>query len=380
MPLYKFTIAMPHLTHLNLSSVLRYNNYSDVLRAISTQMPQLTWLDISNSDDVHPDDIEYLLPIEGCQRGCPKLVYLNINNNVLVNIELLKKIILYLPRLQYLKHSLLMKTLEGLTEQEMGVETARCLRYIQNSKLIDEPIDYTLFLRGPVLPRLCNITEVDILVTEQSDHYIKELLMPLKKIKIMSLDGMSQSREHLLPVLESNGGCLEHLRLHDVSGNLNLNDIIRTCPRLEKLIMQCSSVDESARLKIETSEVDHVLTCLRKVYLQCSDSLCSEATLLSVLKSSSLEEIFLLNIDAVSDAVIFNYLSYLCGCYVRSSKVKKFFSYSCQSITEAPFVSWLAMKECMLEYLYLEDCSMINGSVLKNAVEKYPKFLSLFAT
>ena len=69
---------MPHITRLDLSSVLRSGRYSDVFKAIATNMTQLNWLNISDSN-VEQRAIEHLLPIEEIgQRGCPELTFLGM--------------------------------------------------------------------------------------------------------------------------------------------------------------------------------------------------------------------------------------------------------------------------------------------------------------
>ena len=115
-PLQLFTEAMHHMTTLNLAGVLRTYRYDGVLRAISLNMPNLKALDISQSN-VKANAIECLLPTkEKPSSGCPDLIYFSLKKSKFVTVGLLKKIILRLPKLQYLKNVLLMKTLAELTE------------------------------------------------------------------------------------------------------------------------------------------------------------------------------------------------------------------------------------------------------------------------
>ena len=378
-----FTEAMPHIAKLNLSGVLCADSYDGVLRAISVSMPNLKALDISRSN-VQASAIELLLPTKGNpSSGCTKLAYLNLAKNSFVTVELLKKIILCLPKLRYLKHALLMKTLTELTEEEMDEDTGRCLRYFHSEWLCDcccTTMYYDAFSRAPALTRLGNITEVDIIVIKGSEHFLRDILMQLKKIKRLTLHRLSESHKFLLPVLESNGGCLEYLHLHDLSGGLNLSDVIRTCPRLIQLTVHCNAEKESHKPKIETSKLDPVLTCLRKFNLQFTDEhICSKATLVSLLKSPCLETIYLSNVAAMSNDVIYNYLSFIYGGYKRSTKLKKIVLDSCPNITEEPFVHWLSMEDCMLEFIFIQ-CPNVNYKDLKTAAEKYTKALSLFAS
>ena len=134
MTVYKSNAS--HHTTLNLSVVLRTDRYDGAIRAISLNLPNLRALNISESC-VQASAIELPLPtIRNPLRGCSELVVLNLKYNSLVTVKLLKKIILRLPKLQYLKHTLLMKTLSGLTEKEMD-EDGRCLRCFYSDSLSD---------------------------------------------------------------------------------------------------------------------------------------------------------------------------------------------------------------------------------------------------
>ena len=70
---------------------------------------------------------------------------------------------------------------------------------------------------------------------------------------------MCESQKYWLPVLESNGGCLKYLHLYDLSGDLDLSDIMRTCPGLVDLRVQCAPGIQSQKPKLKTSESDPVL-------------------------------------------------------------------------------------------------------------------------
>ena len=81
-------------------------------------MPNLKTVDISLSC-VQASVIELLLLTkQNPQRGCPKLLYLNMRSSEFVTLELLKKILLCLPKLPYLDHALLVEMLAKLTERE----------------------------------------------------------------------------------------------------------------------------------------------------------------------------------------------------------------------------------------------------------------------
>ena len=372
---------MHHMTTLNLSAVLCTGRYDGVIRAISENMPNLKALDISESR-VQASAIELLLPTKrNPLAGCPELVHLNLIFNSFVTVELLKKIILRLPKLQYLKHALLMKTLTELTEKEINKDTGRCLRCFYSDWSSDQSNNKMCFAalsRAPVFTRFGNITEVDIVVTEESQHFWKDTLMQLKKIQRLTLYSVYETQKYFLPVLESNGGCLEYLNLEYLYGDFDLSDIMRACPRLVELRVACMTYTQSHQPKLKTSQVDCVLTCLRKFELHVIDEyVCSKGTLVSLLKSPCLEEINLTRVDAMSNDVMFNFLSVRCAGYVRSSKLQIIHLDGCPNITEEPFVCWLDMEDCMLEFLYISSCDKMNSKGLKSAAERYPKPLSL---
>ena len=383
--LLQFTKAMQHMTTLNLSGVLCTESYDGVLKAISENMPNLKALDISLSTflegGVQASAIELLLPTKrNPRRGCPELVYLDLTENSFVTVGLLKKIILRLPKLRYLKHALLMKTLLELTEQEM--DTGRCLKCLYSDWSSDwSNIEtyYDVLSRTPLMTRFGNITEVDVVVTEELIHFWKVILMQLKKINRLTVYRVWEFQEYLLPVLESNGGCLEYLDLYYLSGDLDLSNIVRTCPGLVELRVSCAPGIQSHQPKTKTSRIDLVLNCLRKIELILTDEyICSKGTLVSLLKSPCLEEIYLSNVDAMSDDVMYNFLSALRVGYLRSSKLKSIYLNNCQNITEEPFVCWLDMDGCMLEFLRISTCDKVNSKGLKAAAERYPKPLSVF--
>ena len=175
---------MHHITKFDLSAVLCTDRYDGAIRAISLNLPNLRALNISESC-VQASAIELPLPtIRNPLRGCPELVVLNLKYNSLVTVKLLKKIILQLPKLQYLKHALLMKTLSELTEKEMDVDTGRCLRCFYSDWLSDwsnNKLYFASLSRTPMLTRFGNITEMNTVLKEKSEHFWKDVLMQLKK-------------------------------------------------------------------------------------------------------------------------------------------------------------------------------------------------------
>ena len=383
-PLQKFTKAMHHMTSLSLSCILCNDSFNGVLLAISENMPNLKTLDISlggfEEGGVQTSAIELLLPTRrNPLRGCPELVHLDLSDNAYVTVELLKKIILRLPKLRYLKHGLLMKTLTELTEKEMDVDTGRCLRCFYSDWSSNIKMHFDTLSRTPMLTRFDNITEVDIFVTEESVYFWKEILMQLKKIKRLTVYRVWEFQEYLLPVLESNGEYLEYLHLCHLSGGLDLSDIMRTCPGLVELSVSGDSDTQSQQPKTKTSKVDPVLTCLRKFQLYSTNEyICSKGTLVSLLKSPCLEEIYLSKVEAMSNDAMFNFLSVLRAGYVGPSKLKTIYLDECPNITEEPFVCWLDMEDCMLEFLRISACNKVHSTGLKAAAERCPKPLSVY--
>ena len=90
-----------------------------------------------------------------------------------------------------------------------------------------------------------------------------------------------------------------------------------------------------------------------------------------------LEELLLSNVESMSNNVMLYFLLCLRDGYVQSSKVKKITLDCCPNITEEPFVRWLAMEDCILQFLCIQFCSNVNCKALKAAAEMYLKALSL---
>ena len=67
------------------------HHYDGVITTISENMPNLESLDISQSA-IKPSSIERLVPTKLYpQRGCQKLIHLNMKNCKYVKVELLKQ-------------------------------------------------------------------------------------------------------------------------------------------------------------------------------------------------------------------------------------------------------------------------------------------------
>ena len=115
-PLREFMENMPQMTTLSQSGVLNNKHYGDVITAIAENMPNLASLDISQSS-IKPSSIERLLPTKLYpQRGCQKLIHLNMKNCKYVTVELLRTILVCLPNLEVLNNALMIEALVDLAK------------------------------------------------------------------------------------------------------------------------------------------------------------------------------------------------------------------------------------------------------------------------
>ena len=388
----RFCGAMPHLTILNLSRADNNdhkNNYDGVLRAIAGNMHHLKYLDISNCT-TEPKAIEYLLPTENNSvGGCPELVSLFLFNVKSIDVNLLKKIILALPKLESLAHELFVNALVDLTEEEMDVDTARALDRL-NSWIIQQDkslplLRYDILTKSPVFQRLNNnINTVEILINkweQKQSAPVANVLMSLTKLKNMTLWGISEARTHMLPVLEAIGDRLQFLNLHDKSRSLSLQDIMRTCPKLVELTLFYNGVKNLQENGIHINYDHTEMACMQPVlnYLTEIDivnmdkQMCSADMLTALLQSPGLNIIHLDYLEAMSDDVMFNVLSSPGG--VALSKVHRFSLTKCSMITAAPFIDWLTKDNCTLQYMEFNKCEKVDGRILGAVAEKCPRAL-----
>ena len=388
--LEKFCQTMKTISELYVYSVDDKNNYDGVLRAIATNMPDLKRLNIPNCT-VEAKAIECLLPTEGGSRGCPKLVELNLSHITNGDVMLLKKIILALPNLRSLTHDLFVDALMALTEDEMGVDTARSLDTLDvpERSMGSPSIRYDILVRSPVFPRLINnITNVDIVIGEQEERecaLIADVLMSMTKLRVLSLWGTSEARKHFLPVLESIGDQLQDLDLHEISRSLSLHDVMRTCPQLVDLQLCHYQGDESALenvLNMHDDQIEKpskmpVLQCLTRVHIETMDKqICSADMLIALLQSPKLNSIHLSNLGAMSDDVMFNVLS----SPAALSNVTEFEVYFCPLLTAAPFVHWIDREKCLLKDFSFSKHDNIDYKILRDVAERCPRALIIDET
>ena len=380
-----FCETMSHITELNLSHGQGVDRHGSMMRGIGANMHHLKSLYMTYCE-VEPKAIEYLLPtIDNALGGCPKLVDLSLWGIKNVDVKFLKKIILALPKLRSLKHELLVDALGDLTEEEMGVDTARYLNSLYVGRVYNEQthsfshMRYIILVKSPVFERFkTNITTVSIDVEGQNESaLITDVLISLPKLRSITLYGELEA-PNVLSLLESVGDRVVDLRLFGSSGNLRTFDIMRTCPNLIELGLTMSTLKNINNLSHEQvkwpSKIP-VLNFLRKIYLRnLNRQVCSADMLTALLQSSCLNKIILLDLDVLSDDVMLDVLT-TAGC-AALAKVTRFEAIS-SLLTAAPFVHWLAKENCSLQDMELWNCEKIDHKVLGEAAEKCQRALNI---
>ena len=381
-----FCETMSHITELNLSHGQGVDRHGSMMRGIATNMHHLKSLYMSNCV-VEPKAIEYLLPTEdNTLGGCPKLVDLSLWGIRNVDVKLLKKIILALPKLRFLEHELLVDALGDLTEEEMGVDTARYLNSLYVGRVYNEQthsfshMRYIILVKSPVFERFkTNITTVSINVEGQNESaLITDVLISLPKLRSITLCGELEAH-NVLSILESVGDRVIDLRLFGSSRNLSIFDIMRTCPNLVELSLirfdTLKNINNLSHDQVKSSSKIPVLNFLRKIYLRnLNRQVCSADMLTALLQSPYLNKITLLDLDVLSDDVMRDVLS-TSGC-AALAKVTRFEAIS-SLLTAAPFVHWLAKENCSLQNMVFWNCEMIDHKVLSEAAEKCKRALKI---
>ena len=392
--LQKFCATMPHITRLCLPDMYHKKRNDGVLRAIASNLHHLKYLDISYSD-VDSKSIEYLLPTDdNALGGCPELVDLDLSHVIRVDVKLLKKIILALPKLRSLKHELLVNALGVLTEEEMGLDTARYLTrlYARNVYKVSRrcPINFDILAKSPAFRRLNNsITTVDFgpptgKEGQERSALLADILMLLPKLKDLRLCGISEAHDHVSTLLESIGDRLEYVDFPCFSGNLSVQDIIMTCNNLVRLTMIHAHglndflINGNITLQDQKEKPSKlpVLNYLKEIVLDGMDQeLCNADMLIALLQSPCLNKIHIIKVAAMSDDVMFNALTSR-GC-AALSKVTDFSVEGCPLITAAPFVHWLHRDNCSLGHMKITKCEKMDYHALRDAAEEYPRALNI---
>ena len=375
---------MPHITKLSITEVNYDDKCDGLLSAIAANLHQLNHLEISDSV-VDAKAIEYLLPTDdNTLGGCSELVHFDLMGVDDVDVELLKKILLALPKLRSLTHELLVNALGNLTEKEMGVDTARYLSklYARNT---DSPTRFDLLAKSPAFERLKNnitTVDLDVPIDEEQQHestIVADVLMCMPKLNKMGLNGISEAH-HVSSLLEFNGNRLEELTFSSLSVNLSVQDIMRACSNLVKLCIYHSPKEDGPLINDSNRHQDQVekpsklleFNYLTDICLYGMDAnLCSADMLITLLQSTNLKAITLIYVEVISDDVMFNALS-LRGC-TALSKVTKLVLTGCPLITEAPFVQWLSRDNCSLQDVYFNDCENVDYQRLRDAAAKCPR-------
>ena len=378
--------TMSHMTDLNLAGVLQDRSYDEVLMAISTSMPQLKTLDIADAK-VSTNAISYLLPTEGPpRRGCPELKAINLLRIKGIDVMFLKKLIMGLPKLQFVGHLLMINVLAELTDEEAQTSSNsfNSLEELRVPGLLDDctKIPFDILQKAPKFAMTCNISKVSVCAKGRTYLPLAELLLSLAKLDSISLFNLSNCHvEGLLMVLKSKGHQLKDLHLFGIIQFVSLHDIVRTCPSMRNLTLSYSvdydfgddSGKDQERQLVEPIVLPSLkdLVSIRLEHLK--EQICPSEVLDALLVSPSLSDIKLTAIETVFTDSILNVLS--CSplgspalTSVRDFQVKK-----CPNITAEPFVRLLAMHDTKIDKLHIKDCDMVDEDVLHEAVKKYSR-------
>ena len=380
--LEKLCPAMPHITKLSLTNAHYDDKCDGLLRAIAANLHHLKYLNFSKSE-VDPKAIEYLLPTEdNVLGGCPKLVELDLWNVKNVDVKLLKKLILALPKLRSLKHWLLVNGLAELTEEEMGVDTARCFNSLYALNVSYRPIRFDLLAKSPAFQRFKNnIATIDMDAPkseegQQKSALLADVLMWLPNLKNVTLFEISEADHHVSSLLETIGDRLESLTFIN-SLNLNVQNIMRTCKNLVRLTISLVINENNPPMNVSNIHQDQVekpskfpeLNYLTEIYFDVLEKdVCSADMLIALLQSPCLNKITLCNVEAMSDDVMWNVLLSR-GC-TALSKVIGITVSECALITAEPFVHWLTKENCSLQYMRFKKCEKVDYQRLGAAAGK----------
>ena len=393
--LERFCGAMPHITKLDLSGVgdkdgyNSKNSFERILRAIAGSMHHLKYLDISFCT-AEPNAIECLLPTEDNPlSGCPELVHLALIGIKSVDVHLLRKIILMLPKLKVLAHYLLVYALVDLTEEEMDMDVSRSLLSLNSWTALKQfkkfpPVRYDILAKSPIFQRLNNnIATVDMKIDKREQNKAANALMGQTKFRHLKFWCTTKFYMNMLPMFEAIGDYLQYIRIEDkFRCQIGVHDIMRTCPKLVELKLkryhnkEDNELQENDQHHVQAEKLSKlpVLNCLTVIALTRIDKqMCSADMLIALLQSPCLTNIHISELEAMSDDVMFNVLSSPGGSAL--SKVTVFSVTECALITAEPFVQWLLKENCTLQYIKLNKCEKVDCKVIGAVAENCPRAL-----
>ena len=399
--LERFCGEMPHITKLDLSGVgdkdgyNSKNSFERILRAIAGSMHHLKYLDISFCT-AEPNAIECLLPTEDNPLGgCPELVHLALIGVKGVDVHLLRKIILMLPKLKVLAHYLFVHALVDLTEEELDMDISLSLFSLNSWTALKQfknfpPVRYDILAKSPIFQRLNNnIATVDMKIDKRDHNIAASVLMGMTKFRHLNFWCTTKFYMNMLPMFESIGDYLQYIRIKDkFRCQVGVHDIIRTCPKLVELRLNRFHNKEDDELQDNDINQHHVqaeklsklpvLNCLTVIELIRMDKqVCSADMLIALLQSPCLTNIHISELEAMSDDVMFNVLSSPGGSAL--SKVTELSVSECALITAVPFVQWLLKENCTLQYMRFDKCENVNCNAIGAVAEKCPRALIIMA-
>ena len=365
-------MTMSHMTTLDLAFALQDRCNDDVLIAISTGMPQLEWLDIAKAN-VTLSAIRYLLPTDGLpRRGCPDLKLIGLYGIKCIDVDILKDLIMGLPKLDSLIHVLMTNVLAELTEEEahIGLKCFEKVVLPVYGNPIQTKLRYDILQKAPKFAMTCNISKVDLHLLGHTHVSLTELIMPLTKLNtIMLYDLSNRHNESLLTVLESKGHQLKNLHLNDVTETISLHDIVRTCPSLCKFTLMYGFIhvfanDQKKPLE-DPNDMPYLSNLEELTLANLSEEICSSVMLKALFVSPHLEKINLTSVEVMSNDHLFDVHQSCSSCKGNSlTSLRSFHVKNCPKITAAPFVRFLTMDDTKLDELHIEYCNMDGEDVL----------------
>ena len=380
------------LRYLDLGGVLLDSRDDDVLRTISACMPQLEWLDIAHSR-VSLSAIRCLLPTEDVPgRGCPELEVLSLWGIKHIDVKFLKSIIIGLPKLKALVHLLMINVLVELTDEEASLGSFKCLtqfrlhcRAYPDVNCDGIHLRYDILRKAPHFASTCNIAEVEISLEYHLTISLTDLLMPLAKLDSITLHGLSNGHKGLLTVLESKGHQLRSLHLFNVFETVSLLNITRTAHSLKSFTMICDAGSSlsSGSMNVNKDQGQQSGSLAGLFHLDTislgnlSQKLCTREMLSALLVSPYLKTVSLTSVESLDDGVLAGVLSCSPWGLPTLTSVEYFYLKDCPNIIAPPFVRLLGMKGTMLKVLHIKDCDMVDGDVVRAAVEMYPRPLEV---